>query len=141
MRSAREEPASFTRRLLGDELLEVTLFFMTLIVGWFVWLALVAQRGRTPAKDFVGVVIHDYRTGEVASWKQVWIREAGGKLVFPATFAAFLSVFVGSNFGSAFFGVYHVLGLLSGLVLEERRAVWDHIAGTFVLYHPEPKRR
>jgi uncharacterized RDD family membrane protein YckC len=134
-----EEEVSFRRRLLGDELLEIALFCITIGIGWLVWLAFVSRRGRTPAKDFVGVTIHDYWTGDVASVRQVWLREVGGKFVFPAAFSAFISFAFGPAFGSTVFACYHLAGALSPLLLEERRAIWDHIAGTMVRYHPEPQ--
>ncbi|HEX5369515.1 MAG TPA: RDD family protein [Dehalococcoidia bacterium] len=133
-----EQEVSFQRRFLADELLEIALFVITIGIGWYVWLLFTSRRGRTPAKDFAGVTIHDYNTGEVASMRKVWIREVGGKVVFPAAISTFVSFAFGPAFGSTFFAAYHVTGALSPIVLEERRAIWDHIAGTVVRYHLEP---
>ncbi len=135
----REEEVSWQRRFLIDELLEIGLFFISVGVGWYVWLLFTSRRGRTPAKDFGGVTIHDYNTGEVASRRKVWIREVGGKFVFPAAVSTFVSFAFGTAFGSTFFAAYHLAGALSPIVLEERRAIWDHLAGTMVRYHPEPE--
>jgi uncharacterized RDD family membrane protein YckC len=132
---------SFARRFFGDQLLEVVIFILTLGVGWYVWLALVSPRGRTPAKDFVGVTIHDHRTGRVSRWQQVWLREVFGKGLFPAFLAAVGSFAFGPAQGSTLFALYFVLGGLSPLVLEERRAIWDHVAGTYVAYEPDRRRR
>ena len=97
-----DEP-SFVRRLLGDELLEIALFVLTLGVGWFVWLAFVAPEGKTPAKDFVNVTIYDYRTAQRARWPQVWLREVFGKIALPIMLATGFSVAFGSAQGSTVF--------------------------------------
>ena len=135
----REEDVSWERRFLVDELLEIGLFIITVGVGWYLWLVFTSRRGRTPAKDFGNVTIHDYRTGDVASMRRVWIREVGGKFVFPAAMSTFVAFAFGTPFGSTFFAAYHVAGALSPIVLEERRAIWDHLAGTMLRYHPEPE--
>jgi hypothetical protein len=136
-----DEP-SFLRRLLGDELLEIALFFLTLGIGWFVWLALVAPRGKTPAKDFVNVTIYDYRTAQPARWQQVWLRDVFGKVALPAILAAVFSLGFGSTQGSTVFVAYQVMGGLAAVVLEDRRAVWDYVGRTYLVYEPgRPQRR
>jgi hypothetical protein len=135
-----DEP-SFLRRVLGDELLEVALFVITFGVGWFVWLAFVAPKGKTPAKDFVGVTIFDYRTAQPARWQQVWLREVFGKVALPAILAAAFSVGFGSAQGSTVFAAYHILGGLAGIVLEDKRTVWDYIGRTYLVYDPERKTK
>jgi hypothetical protein len=134
-----DEP-SFLRRLFGDWLLEIALFFLTLGIGWFVWLALVAPKGKTPAKDFVNVTVYDYRTAQRARWQQVWLREVFGKVAFPAILAAAFSVGFGSAQGSTVFAAYTVLGGLAAVVLEDKRAVWDYVGRTYVAYEPRRRR-
>ena len=61
------EEATFTRRFFGDNMLEGVLQVCTLFIGWLIWLAIVAPKGQTPAKQLLNIRIHDYRSGEIAS--------------------------------------------------------------------------
>ena len=130
-----DEP-SFARRLFGDQLLEMALFVLTLGIGWLVWLAFTAPKSRTPAKDFVNVRIFDYRTAQPARWQQVWLREAFGKIALPIILAALFEVAFGSAQGSTVFAAYYIMGGLAGVVLEEKRTIWDHISRTYLVYEP-----
>ena len=134
-----DEP-SFLRRVLGDEILEIVLFVLTLGVGWLVWLAFVAPKGKTPAKDFVNVTIYDYRTAQRARWQQVWLREVFGKIALPVMLATGFSVLFGSAQGSTVFAAYHIMGGLAGVVLEDKRTIWDYIGRTYLVYEPRARR-
>ncbi len=134
-----DEP-SFVRRLLGDELLEIALFVLTLGVGWLVWLAFVAPKGKTPAKDFVNVTIYDYRSAQPARWPQVWLREVFGKIALPVMLATGFSLLFGSAQGSTVFAAYHIMGGLAGVVLEDKRTIWDYIGRTYLVYNPRPQK-
>jgi uncharacterized RDD family membrane protein YckC len=133
------EEATFTRRFFGDDMLESVLQVCTLGIGWLIWLAIVAPKGQTPAKQLLNIRIHDYRTGEIASAGQVWIREVGVKLVLPL--AIYLTLWAAISEGTGN-GISSLYGLVVGIALianDERRALWDYIAGTIVRYHPGGK--
>ncbi|MBI5287448.1 MAG: RDD family protein [Chloroflexi bacterium] len=69
------ERASYTRRIFGSYLLEQLLFWVTLIVGWFIWLAFTAPRGRSPAKSLTSLYVINIETGRTASGGEMWLRE------------------------------------------------------------------
>jgi uncharacterized RDD family membrane protein YckC len=131
------EDATFTRRFFGDNVLEGILQILTLGVGWLIWLAIVSRKGQTPAKQLLNIRIHDYRTGRTASATQVWIREVGVKVLLPLGVGLALwgsSSLEACNAFSSFYTLVVGVALLSS---AERRAVWDHVSGTVVRYHPK----
>jgi uncharacterized RDD family membrane protein YckC len=69
------ERASYARRILGSYLLEQVLFWLLLIVGWFIWHAFAARRGRSPAKSLTSLYVIDIETGRAAGGGEMWIRE------------------------------------------------------------------
>jgi hypothetical protein len=129
------EEVTYTRRFFGDGWVEGLLFLFTLGVGWFIWLAIVAPRGRTPAKQLLGVYIHDYATGERSTAGTVWFREVvckhGIETVIGLLLVALLESWDAWNASALY-------GLIGGawVFAEGRRALWDHMAGTVVRYHP-----
>ena len=61
---------------LGAFLLDYLIIWLTIGIGWLVWLAIVARRGQSPGKSLLGLYI--LRTdGEQPTTGYVWIREAG----------------------------------------------------------------
>jgi uncharacterized RDD family membrane protein YckC len=134
------ERVTFTRRFFGA-ILESLLFVVTLFLGWFIWLAIVAPKGQTPAKQLLGIFIHDYQTGEVASTAKVWQRDAFGKLGVP-WIILLVAGLAGNAFGSylpVFFVLLETAHSLSPVIIlftRDRRAIWDWHSGTVVRYHP-----
>ena len=128
---------SMPRRFLGDNWLEWVLQVVTLGIGWLIWFAIVAPKGQTPAKQLVNVYIYNYNTGQVARAGRVWAREILGKY----TLLWFIGIGAVLETGSvlSFFGgnLFFVLGALAVLFNDDRRALWDYIAGTAVRYHAD----
>lgn len=137
MRTARigGEEVTYTRRFFGDNWLEGILQVITLGIGWLIWFAIVAPKGQTPAKQILGVYIHDYHTGERASAGKVWLREIVWKLGPTLILGAALSLAANSFNGFNFGGIYQIIGAL-WMFGDERQALWDKFAGTVVRYHP-----
>lgn len=67
------ETASPVRRLFAD-ILEVILFFLTLIIGYIIWWLIVLGRGQTPGKQLLGIYAIK-RDGGRAGWGTMFIRE------------------------------------------------------------------
>jgi hypothetical protein len=124
-------------------LLDLALFSVTLGIGWLVWLAVAARRGQTPAKQILGLYIHDHETGAVASVSQVWRRDLLWKVVAPALIIAVAGIvaFVLGPFFAFIPLIAEALHLLAGarvVLKQDRRAGWDLEADTVVRYHPKP---
>jgi uncharacterized RDD family membrane protein YckC len=132
------EEVTFTRRFFGDNWLEGLLQALTLYIGWLVWFAIVAPRGQTPAKQLLHVRIHNYKTGEIASAGQVWMRDVVVKLLIPIAFAAVIVIATrNANLFNVVFALYIFAVGIALLVNDERRAFWDLLAGTVVRYHAD----
>jgi len=123
---------TYTRRFFGDSLLEGLLMGVTLFVGWFIWLAIVAPKGQTPAKQLIGVVILDNVTGKIASTGQVWQREVLGKLVPSIVLSIIGFIALDGQNGSNLSSLYSIAGGISLLADKDDRAIWDRIANTRV---------
>ena len=67
------EPATPIRRLFAD-LLDVVLFFLTLIIGYLIWWLIVLQRGQTPGKQLLGIRAIK-RDRQPAGWWTTFVRE------------------------------------------------------------------
>jgi len=128
--------ATFTRRLFGDNLLESVLQICTLGIGWLIWLAIVAPRGQTPANQLLNIRIHDYESGKIASAGQVWMRDVGVKLLMPIAISLIFWALASEEAGNGISSIYGLVVAIALIMNDERRAVWDHIAGTVVRYHP-----
>jgi uncharacterized RDD family membrane protein YckC len=132
------DQVTYTRRFFGDCWLEAFLMVVTLGVGWLVWFAFQAPKGQTPAKQILNVYIHDFRTGEIASTWQVWLREVVIKFGLPILLDIPFSLVFGSvheYLGPGnFFLFASCIYLLSN---SPRRALWDLMCGTVVRVHPQ----
>jgi uncharacterized RDD family membrane protein YckC len=133
---ANGDDVTFTRRFFGDNWLEGLLQVVTLFIGWLIWFAVVAPKGQTPAKQLLGVRIHDYATGEVASAGRVWMREIVGKFGIYYVLAIGAVLSAGDVNASNLAGLYFVAAGILLLMSDERRAVWDYAAGTILRHHP-----
>ena len=61
---------------LGAFALDYLIIWLTVGIGWLIWLALVAPRGQSPGKSFLGLYV--VRTdAEQAPTSHVWLREFG----------------------------------------------------------------
>ena len=129
------ERLSYSQRFWGDFILEGILFLITLGIGWLIWLAIVAPRGQTPAKQLLKVYIHDSKTGDRATAWKVWLRDGVCKHGIEALIGLVLVGISGSWYLWNYSALYSAVGAL-WIFKESRRALWDHLAGTIVRYHP-----
>ena len=98
--------------------------FLLLVLGWFVWFAVVAQYGQTPGKQLLNVYILREDGSRAGGWYTV-LR---------------VVVIHGLLFGLAgsliSFGVVWILGALWCTWDRERQCLWDKVASTYVAYSP-----
>ena len=130
----------------GGVVLDTFLVACTLYIGWLIWFALVARKGQSPAKQLLRMVVHDHKSGEVASQGQLWLRDAICQNVGPAAlcmFIVFVVMDLPSEAGQAgsilyfwvFLPIFYLVALPFVLLSKDRRAPWDFLAGTVVRSH------
>ena len=99
-------------------------FVITLGIGWFIWLAIVAPRGQTPSKQLLGMyVLRD--DGSRAGGGYVWLREVVVKWLL---FGVAISVIV--------HGIAFSISALWCLGNRERQCLWDKVTATYVGHSP-----
>ena len=69
------------RRLVAH-LLDVILFFLTLIIGYIIWWLIVLGRGQTPGKQLLGIRAIR-RDGSRISWGIMFLREILQIVIWP----------------------------------------------------------
>ncbi len=116
---------TFTRRFWGDIMLEGLLMFVTLYIGWLIWLFFTAKTAQTPAKQLLNVYIVDLNTGQPVSAGRVWMREVLVKIVL---FSWVLGAFT--------FGIAGLVNYGWALFDEKRQALHDKMVNTRVVYSP-----
>jgi uncharacterized RDD family membrane protein YckC len=135
------EKVTYTRRFFGDSWVESLLQQFTLWIGWLIWFAIVAPKGQTPAKQLLSVYILNYETGEIASTGQVWMREFVGKAVLSIA-VGIVGIILTEDFSGIYLGyIYYLFAALWIFFDQDRRALWDHLAKTEVMYAPNLQRR
>ena len=67
------EYATPVRRMFAN-ILDVILFFLTLIIGYIIWWLIVLGRGQTPGKQLLGIRAVK-RDGDRSGWGNTFIRE------------------------------------------------------------------
>jgi uncharacterized RDD family membrane protein YckC len=113
----RRQAAGLWRRF-SAELIDMVLFILLLIVGWFIWFGFfTAHRGQTPGKQILGLRVIRL-DGTVATAGTMWLREVVIKgmlwnLTEPLSYAAYIW---------AFFD-------------KDRQTVHDKMVDTYVIYH------
>lgn len=60
---------------LGAYLLDIALFFLTLIIGWIIWSLFTWQTGQTPAKRILKQQVVDAKSGEPFTFVRMLLRE------------------------------------------------------------------
>jgi uncharacterized RDD family membrane protein YckC len=120
------------RRRLVAALVDHILVVVTLGVGWLIWFAFAAWRGRSPGKQLLGLYVLR-SDGTPAGGAPMWLREIGVKWF---------------GFGLALPAVLGLVGQQELMLLAwlgapavclwdpDRRCAWDWLAGTFVAYSP-----
>jgi uncharacterized RDD family membrane protein YckC len=106
------------KRLAGYAL-ETVLFFVTLIIGWFIWALVTARSGQSPAKQVLGMrVVHLSEAEAATFWRTVGRGLAKWALLGVASSVAFVPYF----------------WLLWD---RQRQQLWDKIADTAVMDDPQ----
>lgn len=122
--SGLTKKVTHNRRFWGDNLLEGVLFLVTLIVGWFIWLAFTAKTSQTPAKRLLDVYVLDVQTGQPISAGRVWVREVLIKWLLLGAVSTITS------------GIAGFVNSIWVLVDKNRQALHDKVASTIVVYAP-----
>jgi hypothetical protein len=124
------------RRFFGDSALEGVLVCFTLTFGWFFWFILAATFGQTPAKQLVSVRVYSHASGLVASTERVWFREIFCKELPPLVIGIAVGLTVAPLAGTLVLLATRAAGASLVFTTEDRRALWDFMAGTVVRHHP-----
>ena len=107
------ETASPVRRLFAY-ILDGILFFLTLVIGYFIWWLIVLGRGQTPGKQLLGIYAIK-PDGNPAGWGTTFVRE--------------VVKFVAHSFVIGFFADV-VLMLLDD---QDNRSLSDRVANTIIV--------
>ena len=81
--------ASPLRRLMAH-LLDIILFFLTLIIGYIIWWLIVLGRGQTPGKQLLGIRAVR-RDGNRVGWGLMFVREIVKLVAHGIGFIGFLA--------------------------------------------------
>jgi len=111
-------------RRLGGSLLDGVLLVVTLVIGWFIWFAIVAPRGQTPGKSLVGTYVVRADGSRAGGWF-MWGREAGVKWLLMY----FIDIFA--------MGLAQMIGSLMILWDRDKQCLWDKIVNSYVAYSPD----
>ena len=112
--------ASIGRRVAAY-LLDILLFFLTLIIGYLVWWLIALRRGQTPGKQLLGIRVLRADGGR-SDWGWTFIRE------FIVKFALFeLAI------DSVSFGIGSIIDSLWAFWDRDRQALHDKIMKTIVV--------
>lgn len=128
---------------LGAFALDYLIIWLSIGVGWLIWLAIVAPRGQSPGKSLLG--LHILRTtGEQASTGQVWLREFGWDAAIGMVSVALLALLgaVASSVGEFLLlwfwltFVFWACSFLDAAWLiwdRDRQTLHDKVLGTLVV--------
>lgn len=112
----------------GSSVLEYTLAFVTLGIGWFIWWLILLGRGLTPARQILGLRIVDAKTMLPVTNSQVFVR---GFVVYFLAFSA-----LASGLSLVLFGAGWVFSIISALLVfrASHQTLWDQLTNTTVGY-------
>jgi len=124
--SAAALPLATPLHRFGSAVLEYTLAFVTLGVGWFVWWLVLLGKGLTPARQILGLRVIDAKSRTPVSNGQVFLRG------FVIYFLAFSLLSWALN--AFFLGVGFIFTLVATLLVlrDNRQTLWDQVTGTTV---------
>ncbi len=117
------QKVTHTRRYFGSYVLEGLLITVTLIVGWFIWLAFTAKTSQTPAKRLMNIYILDINSGQPITAGRVWVRDVLVKLVLVGGLTFVI-------------GVATIVDSIWVLFDKNRQALHDKVVSTVVVYAP-----
>lgn len=121
--TATVERVTYNRRFL-TVLLESTLTLVTLVIGWYIWLAFTAPTAQTPAKRMVNVFIIDADTHRAITAGRVWVRE----LLVKGILLAIVGIFTAY--------IASLANALWPFFDKNRQALHDKVVNTVVVYAP-----
>ena len=107
---------------LGAFTLDYLIIWLTVGIGWLVWLAIVAPRGQSPGKALLGLYI--LRTdSKQAATRHVWLREFGWDAAIGIISVALLALLgaVASSVGEFFPALVLAHVPVLGVLLPRRR--------------------
>ncbi len=134
---------------LGAFALDYLIIWLTVGIGWLIWLAIVAPRGQSPGKALLGLRILRV-SGERASTSYVWLREFGWDLALGVIAILLLAMLgaVADSVGEFIF-LWFWLSLLfwAGSLFDAAWLLWDRdrqtlhdkVLGTLVVEHAKPR--
>lgn len=114
---------TYNRRFWGSYVLEGVLILVTLIIGWYIWLAFTAKGAQTPAKKLVDIYVLDIETGQPVGAGRIWQREVLIKQLLVGLVSSAI-------------GVAWLIDYLWVLFDRNRQALHDKVARTVVVYAP-----
>ena len=117
------ERVTYTRRFFGDNVLESLLYLLTLIVGWYIWLAVTASSGQSPAKKMLNVYVIDTDTFKVVGGGRIWVREVLVKQLLI-------------NIVALATGIVALVDALWLFPDKNRQTLHDKLVSTVVVYAP-----
>lgn len=112
----------------GSSVLEYTLAFVTLGIGWFIWWLILIGRGLTPARQILGLRIVDAKTMLPVTNSQVFVR---GFVVYFLAFSA-----LASGLSLVLFGAGWVFSIISAMLVfrPSHQTLWDQLTNTTVAF-------
>ena len=111
---------------MGAYLLDIALFFLTLIIGYIIWWLFALSRGQTPGKQLLGIRV--MRTdGRPSDWGWTFIRE-------------FLIKIVAVGILDAALGIVTIIDLLWAFWDKDRQTLHDKVVKTIVVDDREFRR-
>lgn len=128
--TSAQAPLPFATPLhrFGSSVLEYTLAFVTLGIGWFIWWLILIGRGLTPARQILGLRIVDAKTMNPVSNSQVFLR---GFVIYFLAFSA-----LASGLSLVLFGAGWVFSIISALLVfrPSHQTLWDQLTNTTVAF-------
>jgi uncharacterized RDD family membrane protein YckC len=111
--------ASIGQRI-GTYFLDMLISIFTLIIGWLIWLAIVAPKGQTPGMSILRIRCVD-ETGTTVTAGTMWLRQ----LVYVGLVYTLIGFFTS--------GIGGILGYCWAFWDKDRQTLHDKMAGTFVV--------
>ena len=109
--------ASVGRRI-GAFFLAIPLAFVTLVIGYLIWGAIVWANGQTPALQVLGMRCWRPQEQRVPGWGIMALREIIGRFV------------------EGILGITELIGFIMMCASKDRKTLHDAVAGTVVLHDP-----
>lgn len=120
----------------GELLLELVLMLCTFGFGWVGWWIVAWADGQSPAKVVLHLHVVEARTGRLASFGRMALREGLGKGV--AGLLGVVGIYYGQLWLVVLTALYGLIGAAFAAADPRRRMVWDLLAGTVVIEGDPP---